>query len=509
MHFFPIPPHITSHHITSHHITSHHITSPLLSSPLLSSPHLTSPHLTSPHLTSPHLTSPHLTSPHLTPPHSTLLDHFLLDGTVCTSHRYEAQEPLVTGAVLTGDAAIPGRQKSGSKLRPLTAEEIAAAQSAERTVMAALEKHKALPPSSVDDGPKDAEVVTNPYKRALLTESPDMDVIDNILSKAMNPKSAQSAAPAPVPAPVAHKAPQQVAQPAVPQPRAVPPPPTPVSVSVATTSVPLRPVSPAPAPAAESRGKKMSTTELEVAAEALKLLVKHRGGGPFGAGRLNSEAELISLEESLRKTVSVLHNMDSNVAVAAPAPVPAPVARTALPPLPQIPQKPAPAPAPVAAPLPAPVQQQQQMPPAPPADADAPVPIAMGLDQFLQAPRERSNEELNALRDGLIQVLSMIQSELSSRPAAGAGGGMVIGSADAAKAATDRIMRLNAPASANPEGSSAPLPIEQDIKLAMGLLLKHRGGPGFGHGRLEGKELDLMAEKLRAVSQRLVAEASS
>jgi hypothetical protein len=253
----------------------------------------------------------------------------------------------------------------------------------------------------------------------------------------------------------------------------------------------------------------MPTTELEVAGEALKLLVKHRGGGPFGAGRLNTEAELISLEENLRKTVAVLHNLDSNAAVAAPAPAPAPVGRTPLPPLPQIPQNPV-----AAARPPAPVQQQQQQQqqqqmPAPPADAGASVPIAMGLDQFLQAPRERSNEELNALRDGLIQVLAMIQSELAGRPAAGGGGMSVVATAEAAKAATDRIMRLNAPASATPEGSSAAIPIEQDIKLAMGLLLKHRGGPGFGHGRLEGKELDLMAEKLRAVSQRLVTEASS
>jgi hypothetical protein len=27
--------------------------------------------------------------------------------------------------------------------------------------------------------------------------------------------------------------------------------------------------------------------------------------------------------------------------------------------------------------------------------------------------------------------------------------------------------------------------------------LKHRGGPGFGHGRLQGKELTLLSEKLR------------
>ena len=63
-------------------------------------------------------------------------------------------------------------------------------------------------------------------------------------------------------------------------------------------------------------------------------------------------------------------------------------------------------------------------------------------------------------------------------------------------------MVSNAPAMAAPDSQERPvetrdLPVEQEIKLALGLLLKHRGGPGFGHGRLVGKELDMMAAKLR------------
>lgn len=48
----------------------------------------------------------------------------------------------------------------------------------------------------------------------------------------------------------------------------------------------------------------------------------------------------------------------------------------------------------------------------------------------------------------------------------------------------------------------------KDIKLALGLLLKHRGGPGFGHGRLQGSELTMLEDNLRAVTNFLLSEAS-
>lgn len=52
-----------------------------------------------------------------------------------------------------------------------------------------------------------------------------------------------------------------------------------------------------------------------------------------------------------------------------------------------------------------------------------------------------------------------------------------------------------------------PLPIDQELRVALGLLLKHRGGPGFGHGRLEGEELDSMSKRLRGIAGRLLDEA--
>jgi len=55
---------------------------------------------------------------------------------------------------------------------------------------------------------------------------------------------------------------------------------------------------------------------------------------------------------------------------------------------------------------------------------------------------------------------------------------------------------------------SKELPVDQELKLARGLLLKHRGGPGFGHGRLEGAELEALSSRLRSVVSKLSDEAN-
>ena len=48
---------------------------------------------------------------------------------------------------------------------------------------------------------------------------------------------------------------------------------------------------------------------------------------------------------------------------------------------------------------------------------------------------------------------------------------------------------------------------EKDIKITLGLLLKHRGGPGFGHGRLQGNELLLLENNLKNITKQLLIEA--
>ena len=46
-----------------------------------------------------------------------------------------------------------------------------------------------------------------------------------------------------------------------------------------------------------------------------------------------------------------------------------------------------------------------------------------------------------------------------------------------------------------------------ELKKTLGLLLKHRGGPGFGHGRLQGNELTVMQNNLRNIADKLMEEA--
>lgn len=73
---------------------------------------------------------------------------------------------------------------------------------------------------------------------------------------------------------------------------------------------------------------------------------------------------------------------------------------------------------------------------------------------------------------------------------------------------TDRIVtQLFRSSSTDPNPSSKEAETEKTLKLALGLLLKHRGGPGFGHGRLQGKELQLMDTTLRSAASILQNEA--
>ena len=207
-------------------------------------------------------------------------------------------------------------------------------------------------------------------------------------------------------------------------------------VAPAATAVPLRPLSsvplrplpptqsapstPPPAPlkavvkevpplaakvpvAAVVSEKQLQKDELELMAKSLQLLVKHRGGGPFGAGRLQSKKDIADLEKSLLDTITMLTKVDvgssmPSKAIAVPAkPTPVPVAPVSVP-------------VPVAkavpvAPVPVPVARVVTPPPAPAAavttaqtqqleegSEDAPMTIAQGLNQFLIAPQLRTRE---------------------------------------------------------------------------------------------------------------------
>jgi hypothetical protein len=61
---------------------------------------------------------------------------------------------------------------------------------------------------------------------------------------------------------------------------------------------------------------------------------------------------------------------------------------------------------------------------------------------------------------------------------------------------------------ASPVGTLAdPDEIRRTIRTFMGLMLKHRGGPGFGKGRLKGAEAKQFEEKLTELTELLRAEA--
>jgi hypothetical protein len=194
----------------------------------------------------------------------------------------------------------------------------------------------------------------------------------------------------------------------------VTPPPvaTPPPVTAVVRSAPAPPVAAvvaAPVAAVPSPPKnQLQPADLELMAKSLQMLVKHRGGGPFGAGRLQSPKDISEMEVSLMKTVDMLTKLDGVAPAAAVAPpvravpvraVPAPavvapkaVVREAAPvakavPAPAAPVKAAaPVPAARVAQVQAPAQSETE------GEAQAPMTIAQGLDQFLSAPQLRSYE---------------------------------------------------------------------------------------------------------------------
>ena len=121
------------------------------------------------------------------------------------------------------------------------------------------------------------------------------------------------------------------------------------------------------------------------------------------------------------------------------------------------------------------------------------------------------------MRDGLIQCLALIQQSLAKedgqtsglRARSNSALAEVVSASKAVADPTARIAQITTAASSAGTGADEDdAKVEREAKLALGLLLKHRGGPGFGHGRLQGKELDMMKAKLREVAQLLASESS-
>ena len=366
-----------------------------------------------------------------------------------TNSSYEAQEPLISATILSGEAAIATRErKSNAKVRPKTFEEMNMEEAADRKVEELRALQESLPESErIQIAPKATRAPV-----ALSTEqSPEQDLIDNLLTRraliqakpqAEVQQPQQKAVRTPVPTPVVSK-PPPVKQPVVVEkvapaasavplrplpPRQTSPPPPPVKQAVKSTPAPVAAKTvPAPAPPAKvvpapvtpvravavpppvaspvaTTGKEPRADELELMAKSLQILVKHRGGGPFGPGRLQSKRDIEDLEKTLLSTVDMLNRLDG-VARAAPVAVPVPVKAAPVPvpaqqkvveqvrtPAPVAKVSPPP-PAPVsAAAVPVPVRVPQQARVVQEEDEEAPMTIAQGLNQFLSAPQLRSSE---------------------------------------------------------------------------------------------------------------------
>mmetsp|Transcript_24878 Transcript_24878/g.41451 ORF Transcript_24878/g.41451 Transcript_24878/m.41451 type:complete len:586 (+) Transcript_24878:68-1825(+) len=451
---------------------------------------------------------------------------------------YEGRDVPVSNTQLSIDSAMGSGSASGGggKVRGLTAEERRSMELAEESVRKALEARAA---ANIPAGDHQQDSSASKPRPASMSEEEKQtfDMIGNILDK-KNPIAAYTTKDddagattnaAPV-SPVSVAATVEPA-PAMPVAAASVPATEPSAVKEGAPKLPRAPSSAAAGSGASSTAgsktlllRKLPKEELDVVGKAMQLAVMHRGGGPFGPGRLKG-AELRELDESLRAAY-VLLCADSAQAVPgvvvdekSKAAIEAKEKKESLPRLKKVaavqskkkeeevadPIAPA-----VAAPQSAPAASQPQQQ----------VSIAQGLNEFLQQPGGKSMEELESLRDGLVQCLSMIDQTIMSGPAAAAapnvnGNTNTISSSTGAPTTTDRMVgtyfdasSTTAATDAAAADAAAEAEVERELKLALGLLLKHRGGPGFGHGRLQGKELAMLEQSLRKAASRFSFELS-
>ena len=301
-------------------------------------------------------------------------------------------------------------------------------------------------------------------------------------------------------------------------------------------------------------GRRLELEELDAAAKTLQLLVRHRcwtvlykpcflcvrltrycgrGGGPFGAGRLGGveAAELAAELRGLTRVLAEDRRRLGDTPPVEPHPPAAPSAREpkaaplSSPPREQPPRPRSPEPEPVIATtkvaaqpdpvrsIPAPAPPAPSVP-APAASEPVVMTIAQGLDAFLQRGDAMGTEDLQGLRDALIDCLGLIQAEIKSRPLSPRASEQPRSPAPKPPPAPSagRLHSRLPYCSAviiMLAGLTAEETLDQQLRLAMGLLLKHRGGPSFGHGRLQGQELSVMETRLQSLAAALADEAGA
>lgn len=116
-------------------------------------------------------------------------------------------------------------------------------------------------------------------------------------------------------------------------------------------------------------------------------------------------------------------------------------------------------------------------------------------------------QELISRRDRLIDELAEVHAQIKGIAGANRPAGNLSTSAGASQHFPTSELPLGA-VGQPPRTSISPPTVpahenrdrDQRLKLALGLLLKHRGGPGFGHGRLQVRMLRTIALLTRQIS---------
>ncbi|CBJ33292.1 hypothetical protein Esi_0455_0006 [Ectocarpus siliculosus] len=258
----------------------------------------------------------------------------------------------------------------------------------------------------------------------------------------------------------------------------------------------------------------------------MDLLTEHKTAGLEGEDRVSElRHSLVDAREALRAETY------GRSAAAAAAPTAATVSSKPMPPPPPPPPQPAAAAAPSP---PSPQQQQQSAPPAPPTTSPEDAAILRRCSALLQAHVHSglAGQDLQALVEGLASSLTIVTAQVvtGTAAAAAAAGGGASGAPPAAAGGDDTGVPAYAggiqsvggalsdmgvakkPASFLPEegegdgsagwtGGSLGEEEKAAASKALGYLLKHRGGKGYGRGKMTGAQAEAMVAALAEVTE--------
>jgi hypothetical protein len=237
---------------------------------------------------------------------------------------------------------------------------------------------------------------------------------------------------------------------------------------------------------------------MEQCAKALHSLARHRGGGPFGTGRLKDEEEVLQLQDDLTAVATSLRELDCGAAGGAAAAASS-KAKGAINNVGGRDSFQATAATTTVAVV---ANAKAIAEPISNSNSNSAPTVAAGLEEFLRDPRQLPLDRLESLKASLQQCLAMVSQEATTAAVAlGEVGGGAGGGGDSTTDGTT--------SATTSEGVGDDVTLEKELPIAMGLLLKHRGGTGFGSGRLGGWSLTALEARLRSVISKLKKEAEA